>query len=154
MMAEHVDRCLGSLQDCRAVVGHVNSGIRGLPPGFALEQRMEAVLACRERDTGDRVVLTSELDEQGMQAVALAEVGEMLRVRIDEVSICSPFWPRQPGLGSCGAHFVGLNSKEIPWNYYDRPGLEVRQEHWDRHRPELYRRAGLEMGPALAVDVE
>lgn len=143
LMAEDVDRCLGQF-DAMAPAGHLNSGIRGLPPGFALEAELQEVL----RAAGDGILLRSELDEQGLQAATLGRARTMLRVRTDEVSICSPFWPRQPDLGSCGAHFVGLNSKAIPWNYYDRPGLEVRQEHWDRHRAELYRRAGLPMGPA------
>ncbi len=140
LMAEDVDRCLGQFQDA-PVVGAVNSGIRGLPPGFAL---LPALLPWL---TGK--VLRSELDEQGLQAAALQP---SLRVRTDEVTICSPFWPRNPELGSCGAHFVGLNSKNIPWNYYDEPGDLVRRRHWDRHRPELYRRAGLPLMPGLRLD--
>ena len=96
-------------------------------------------------EAGPEVVLRSELDEQGLQAAALGRGGRLLQVRTDEVTICSPFWPRHPELGTCGAHFVGLNSKVIPWNYYDRPGLEVRREHWDRHRAALYEHAGLAM---------
>ncbi len=148
LMAEDVDRCLGQF-DAVAPAGRINSGIRGLPPGFPLGTELQAVL----HGMGDKAVLRSELDEQGLQAAALGHGGPMLRVRTDEVSICSPFWPRQPELGTCGAHFVGLNSKSIPWNYYDRPGVEVRREHWDRHRAELYRRAGLEMGPGLPASV-
>lgn len=145
LMAEDVDRCLGQF-DGVAPEGKINSGIRGLPPGFGLERELRAVL-------GDGVVLRSELDEQGLQAAALGRAGTMLRVSTAEVSICSPFWPRQPELGTCGAHFVGLNSKVIPWNYYHRPGLEVRREHWDGHRAALYERAGLVMGAGLGVGV-
>jgi hypothetical protein len=67
----------------------------------------------------------------------------LLLVRTHDVSICSPFWPRSPELGRCGAHFVGLNAHHIPWNYYDRPADVWRDEHWERHWPELYRKAGL-----------
>ena len=97
-------------------------------------------------------MLRSELDEQGLQAVALGAETPCLRVSTEEVSICSPFWPRQTGLGRCGAHFVGLNSKHIPWNYYDEPGDLVRRRHWDAHRPELYARAGLPLTPPLPLN--
>lgn len=148
LMAEDVDRCLGVF-DGMAPGGRINSGIRGLPPGFALDAELRQAVAAWEQAAGERLVLRSELDEQGLQAAALGRAGRMLRVSTAEVSICSPFWPRQPELGSCGAHFVGLNSKRIPWDYYDRPGIEVRREHWDRHRAALYAKAGLEMGPVV-----
>ena len=147
LMAEDVDRCLG-IFDAMAPAGTINSGIRGLPPGFDLTGGLRSVLD----EAGPGALLRSELDEQGLQAATLGRGGAMLRVRTDEVSICSPFWPRQTEPGTCGAHFVGLNSKSIPWNYYDRPGLEVRREHWDRHRAALYERAGLEIGPGWALD--
>ncbi len=145
LLAEDVERCLGQFDDAD-VPGAVNSGIRGLPPGFALLPQIAGVLA------GRKLSLRSELDEQGLQAAALHRETSCLRVRTEEVSICSPFWPRQPGLGSCGAHFVGLNSKHIPWNYYDEPGDLVRRRHWDEHRPELYRHAGLPLTPPLPLD--
>jgi hypothetical protein len=59
------------------------------------------------------------------------------------VTICSPFHPHQAHLGTCGAHFVGLNAHELPWRYYDRPATEVRLQHWEQRRPELYRRVGI-----------
>ncbi|WP_411278385.1 hypothetical protein, partial [Falsiroseomonas sp.] len=86
----------------------------------------------------------SELDEQGLQIAALSIDGAPLVVSTEDVTICSPFWPHQPDLGRWGAHFVGLNAKHIPWNYYDRPATELRAEHWNSHRPELYARVGLE----------
>ncbi len=144
MMAEDVTRCLGQFDEDPAVPGAVNSGIRGLPPGFDLQAALTPALG--------RCLLRSELDEQGLQAAALHRAGPCLRVTTEEVTICSPFWPRQPDLGTCGAHFVGLNSKHIPWNYYDEPGDLVRRRHWDRHRPELYRRAGLALTPALPLE--
>lgn len=114
-----------------------NSGIRGTPAGFDLADALGRVLA------RSPVRLGSELDEQGLQVAALSLDGPPLVVRTEEVSICSPFWPHQPELGRCGAHFVGLNARQLPWRYYDRPATEVRIEHWERHRPELYARVGL-----------
>lgn len=115
-----------------------NSGIRGIGPSFDYEAAVADVL----RRVPAR--LSSELDEQGLQIAALSLDGPPLVVTTEEVSICSPFYPHMTGLGTCGAHFVGLNSKSIPWNYYDRPGLEVRLEHWAGHRAELYHRVGLD----------
>lgn len=146
LMAADTERCLGQFQGDARVAVAINSGIRGLPPEFDLEDALRASLLEKPG-----VVLTSELDEQGLQAAALHRDGPALVVGLDEVSICSPFWPRNPELGRCGAHFVGLNSRHIPWDYFDRPGDEVRREHFDRHRAELYWRAGLEMGPALPM---
>jgi hypothetical protein len=116
-----------------------NSGIRGTPAGFDLEGALGRVLAAAPGP------LTSELDEQGLQVAALSlEDPPPLVVRTEEVSICSPFWPHQTGLGTCGAHFVGLNARRLPWDYYGRPATEVRIEHWERLRPTLYERVGLE----------
>jgi hypothetical protein len=117
-----------------------NSGIRGTPSGFDLADAMGRVLAAGAPR------LDSELDEQGLQVAALSIDGPPLVVRTEEVTICSPFWPHQPHLGSCGAHFVGLNARHIPWNYYDRPGTAVRAEHWDGHRDQLYARLGIARG--------
>ena len=114
-----------------------NSGIRGLPPGFDLAAALGRVLAQRP------AALASELDEQGLQVAALSLDGPPVVVRTAEVTICSPFPPHQPHLGRSGAHFVGLNAREIPWRYYDRPATEVRVEHWERLRPALYARVGL-----------
>lgn len=119
-----------------------NAGIRGLPPGFDLGAALRAVL---ERHP---VPLASELDEQGLQVVAL-DLGRPAHVvSTADVSICSPFWPKTPELGRVGAHFVGLNAHALPWTYYDRPAAECVAENWARHRPELHRRVGL-MEPAL-----
>jgi hypothetical protein len=114
-----------------------NSGIRGTPPEFQLEHALARVLS--------RVParLDSELDEQGMQIAALSLARPPLCVSAREVTICSPFYPHQAHLGTCGAHFVGLNAHELPWRYYDRPATEVRIEHWEQQRPELYCRVGI-----------
>lgn len=114
-----------------------NSGIRGTPAGFDFESAIAAVLRDHPAE------LASELDEQGLQIAAMSLGSDPLVVTTREVAICSPFYPHEPELGSCGAHFVGLNARDIPWTYYDRPAIEVRLEHWQRHRPALYQRAGL-----------
>ena len=114
-----------------------NSGIRGTPAGFDLEAAIAAVLAEHPAP------LDSELDEQGLQIAAMMRGGDPLVVRTSEVSICSPFPPHQAELGRCGAHFVGLNAHDFDWDFYGRPAIDVRREHWRRHRAELYRRVGL-----------
>lgn len=151
LMAEDVDRCLGQFQQDAAVPGCINSGIRGLPPGFALVPALAHTLRAYDQAEGKPMLLCSELDEQGLQAAALHRHSPCLLVKKQEVSICSPFWPRQPELGTCGAHFVGLNSRHLPWNYYDEPGDLVRRRHWDEHRPALYAKAGLPTPPALPL---
>jgi len=114
-----------------------NTGIRGLPPHHDLAAAMVRVL--KEHP----VELRSELDEQGLQAVALDLGCPAHVVATEDVSICSPFWPHQPHLGRHGAHFVGLNAHWLPWSYYDRPASEWVAEHWNKHRPALYSRVGL-----------
>ncbi|WP_230530902.1 hypothetical protein [Microvirga roseola] len=114
-----------------------NTGIRGLPPGYDLGAALLRVL---ERHS---VPLRSELDEQGLQVVALDLDREAHVVTTDEVTICSPFWPHQPYLGRTGAHFVGLNARNLPWSYYDRPATECVLENWQQHRAEMYGRVGL-----------
>jgi hypothetical protein len=115
-----------------------NSGIRGTPPRFDLGAQLARVL----QQIPTR--LRSELDEQGMQVAAVSLDAPPFVVSTTDVTICSPFHPHQPHLGTCGAHFVGLNARELPWTYYDRPATEVRIEHWNAHVPELRRRVGLD----------
>lgn len=140
------DRCLIAA-DVRAAHGKfarytgdtpMNAGIRGLPPGFDLAGELSAVLA-----ENPEVVMDSELDEQGLQVAAVSRRKPPAVVSVDEVTICSPFWPHIPHLGRSGAHFVGLNDRDLPWKWYDRPATEVLVEHWERIRPELYARAGI-----------
>ena len=119
-----------------------NSGIRGLPPGFDLGAALAHVLARRPAR------LDSELDEQGLQVAAVSQQRSPLVVRLDEVTVCSPFHPHLAELGRCGAHFVGLNLRHIPWSYYQRPADEWQAEHCSRHRPALYRAVGLEPPPS------
>jgi hypothetical protein len=56
------------------------------------------------------------------------------------VTICSPFWPHRDSLGRCGAHFVGLNARDLPWSYDGRPASDVTRENWERLAPEIYAR--------------
>ena len=136
VLEEDVKRCLGQFEDLCGPEAY-NTGIRGLPPGFDLGAALQKVLALRP------VELRSELDEQGLQAAALFLRKPPLLVSLHEVTICSPFWPHRPHLGPCGAHFVGLNARELPWSYYDRPAVECVAENWRRHHDELHRRVGL-----------
>jgi hypothetical protein len=120
-----------------------NSGIRGIGPDFDFEAALKAVLRRKP------VLLESELDEQGLQIAALSLHKPPLVVGLEEVTICSPFYPHLPHLGRCGAHFVGINVRNIPWSYYGQPATELRLKHWRDNRPELYRRVGLEAEAAL-----
>lgn len=115
-----------------------NSGIRGTPPGFDFEGELMQVLL----ESGVR--LRSELDEQGLQVAAASRRCPPIVTSVAEVSITSPFQPHLPGLGRHGAHFVGLNEQALPWEYLGRPGVHWLEEHWHGHRPELYRRVGIE----------
>jgi hypothetical protein len=141
VIAEDVRPCFGQFAP---VLGPEprNSGIRGIPPGFDLEAMLRVVL------DDYPVTLTTELDEQGLQVAALARAGDPRVVRVSEVTICSPFPPHIPGVGTCGVHCVGLNSKHLPWSYEGRPAVEHIREHWRKLRPGIYDRVGapLEVG--------
>lgn len=141
MIAEDVERCLGSFESL-CPPGAFNAGIRGLSPGADIGHALQSVLREVGQLTGGKR-LVEEIEEQGLQAAALCRCDPLYFVRTDEVSICSPFWPRCPELGTCGAHFVGMNAHHIPWNYYDRPADTWLDDHWRRHRPELYGRAAI-----------
>lgn len=113
-----------------------NSGIRGLPPGFDLEAALEHMLRAHP------VQLVSELDEQGLQVAALSRCGAPAVVPVSDVAICSPFPPHAPGLGRCGAHFVGLNVAR-PRPYCDAATLARIAAHWDGLRAEVERLCGV-----------
>jgi hypothetical protein len=123
VIAADVTLALGKFAD---LCGHapLNSGIRGIAPAFDFEAALKAVLHQKA------VLLESELDEQGLQAAALSWERAPLVVSVEDVSICSPFYPHHPELGRCGAHFIGLNPLSLPWTYYDRPADDVRLAHW------------------------
>lgn len=142
LFAEDVERCFGSFDELCLPMA-MNAGIRGLPPGVDVGEALTAVLEEMNRRAGGRFCMKDEIDEQGLQAAAMSRLKPLHLVRTAEVSLCSPFWPRMPELGPCGAHFVGMNAAHIPWDYYDRPADEWLEEHWLRHRPALYEKAGL-----------
>ena len=171
LFAEDVDRALG-LFDPLCPPGNFNAGIRGLAPGVDLAPALAAALADAAQlqglSLGAAPVLQGEIEEQGLQAAAMfrlkvpaptsAAVSSsttvpLFWVRNTEVTLCSPFWPRNPELGPCGAHFIGMNAAHIPWNYYDRPADDWLHEHWMRHRPTLYARAGLALPSSHLDDV-
>jgi len=103
-----------------------------------LGEALGAVLAVAEREarlrTGLPLDLSGEIEEQGLQAAAILRCAPLHLVRLAEVNLSSPFWPKTPAFGSCGAHFVGMNARHIPWNYFDRPADEWLAEHWERAR--------------------
>jgi ribosomal protein S18 acetylase RimI-like enzyme len=145
LLAEDVKRCYGQF-DALCPPQPCNAGIRGMPPGFDLEAALRGAIARQADNTRGGVSYRSELDEQGLQTVALSLASPLRLVQLDEVSVCSPFPPHLPELGRCGAHFVGLNARHIPWDYHDRPADTWMGEHWQRHRPQLFRHTGT---PAL-----
>jgi hypothetical protein len=109
----------------------LNTGIRGLPPNFDFEGRLRAVWTRRP------VRLESELDEQGLQVAAIVREDPLI-VSLADVTICSPFPPHLAHLGRHGAHFVGLNTKRLPFPIFaGRASEQVRAEHFDAHLPRL-----------------
>ncbi len=158
LFAEDVDRCFGAfdpqLDTALTTLGvrGLNAGIRGLPPGVDLGQALTLALTQADADSrrliGKPLDLSGEIEEQGLQAAAVACLpdlhgGTLHLVRLAEVNLSSPFWPKTPNFGTCGAHFIGMNARHIPWNYYDRPADDWLADHWAASRPELYDRAGL-----------
>jgi hypothetical protein len=135
LLAEDDRTCLGQFADLCGPEPR-NSGIRGVKPGLDLEAALRAVLAARP------VRLCSELDAQGLQVAALSRRGRLRAVSAEDVTICSPFPPHVPRLGRCGAHFVGLNARHLPWQLDGRPAEVYVQESWRRHRTEIQRRVG------------
>jgi hypothetical protein len=113
-----------------------NTGLRGLPPHYDLGAALERVLEQHERP------LQSELDEQGLQVVAMELDRPVRIVPTEDVTVCSPIWPHQPWLGRAGAHFVGINAKSLPFDYYGRPARDVVADNWARFRPEIEARVG------------
>lgn len=114
-----------------------NAGIRGLPPGFDLGPVLKRILAAHPD-----VRVVSELDEQGLQVAALSKPAPPLVVSIEEVAICSPFPPHGQRLGTCGAHFVGLNMKhERP--SCDRSALDRIAGNWDEIKAEIGEAVGM-----------
>jgi hypothetical protein len=136
VLAEDVRACFGRFAGLCGT-RPLNTGIRGVPPGFSLDDALANVLATQPG------ALTSELDEQGLQCAAVLRSGPCAVVALDEVTICSPFPPHLAHLGSAGAHFVGLNTRVLGFQSGGRPAEHVRAEHWDGHLAEIERRVGL-----------
>jgi hypothetical protein len=132
LIAEDARRCLGRFSGACGPEPR-NSGIRGLPPGYDYESALREVLV------SSRVVLDSELDEQGLQVATLERAGSPFVVTVGEVPICSPFWPHSGELGTCGAHFVGLNAEELPWKYDGRPASELTRDNFRRLQSRIER---------------
>ena len=158
MLAEDADRCFGAFDaQCSTALTNLgvrglNAGIRGLPPSVDLGQALTLALTEADADsrrlTGKPLDLSGEIEEQGLQAAAMARLPELLGgtlhvVQLAEVNLSSPFWPKTPNFGTCGAHFIGMNARHIPWDYYDRPADNWLADHWAQSRPELYDRAGI-----------
>jgi hypothetical protein len=141
LMAEDVRTCFGRFAaQCGSEPR--NAGIRGMPPGFDFAAALRAVL---EEEPGP---IESELDEQGLQTAALARAGTMHVVTLDDVSICSPFPPHLPLPGRCGAHFVGLNARRLPWSHEGLPATHHIRAHWLRLRGLVYERVGIRRAEA------
>lgn len=136
VLGEDVRACFGKFAELCGT-RPLNSGVRGLPPGFDVEAALSAVLAKRPG------ILASELDEQGLQIAALLAAGPTAVVDLEDVTICSPFPPHLPHLGRAGAHFVGLNTRRLGFSFLGRDAELVRAEHWDAHAAEVGRRVGL-----------
>lgn len=135
VIAADVTPALGKFQELCGPIAR-NSGIRGFPPGWDFGHALREVLS------ENPVLLESELDEQGLAIAALSRDGEPLVVNVNEVTICSPFAPHRPYLGTCGAHFVGLNARQLPWQLDGRPATDYLKEHWERHRGAVRERIG------------
>ena len=127
VFAEDVKTCFGKFAGLCGPEPR-NSGIRGLPPGFDFERSLKIVLQ------ENPVKLTSELDEQGLQCAAVSLKTQPFTVTVKEVTICSPFAPHMNYLGTCGAHFVGLNARQLPWAFEGHSASELTRGNWSRHR--------------------
>lgn len=111
-----------------------NSGLRGLPPGFDLETRLRRML---ERVSEP---LDSKHDERGLQVAALQWQSDCRVVEVGEVAICSPFPDHRQEPGTCGAHFVGLNAWDLPWQWRGRPASHWTREFWKQQHPAVHER--------------
>jgi hypothetical protein len=131
LIAEDVRACYGQFAHLCPPEPR-NSGMVGLPPFFGMETHVRGML---ER-TGVR--LSAETDEQGLQ-VALVTSRRHRVVSLREVSISGYFRPHMLELGSCGAHFVGVNVRDNEpargfW-YGCRPEVERRLRQASRAKP-------------------
>jgi hypothetical protein len=136
LIAEDVRACFGRFADACGPAPR-NAGIRGLPPRFDLERAMLDVLrTCPAQ-------LSVEGDEQGLQVAAVSRARPPEVVPLTDVTICSPFPPHLRELGRCGAHFCGLNARDLGWDLEGRPASAHVRQHWRALESELYARVGL-----------
>ena len=135
VIAEDVALCFGRFAPLCGTAPR-NTGIRGVPPGFDLEHALKEVLAACPAQ------IVSELDEQGLQVAALSRVAAPLVVSLDDVSICSPQPPHLQRLGTCGAHFVGINVKGTR-PYCDSAALDRIARNWGVWKDDVYAAVGL-----------
>jgi hypothetical protein len=135
LIAEDVKACFGQFAPWCPPVPR-NSGVRGYPPRFDAEARFHALL----RSAGKK--LCSETDEQGL-AVALACSEKHVVVPLREVSVSGYFRPHLLELGTCGAHFVGINCKGGRGVWDGRPIEEFIHHYWDGKRAAVRRNLGL-----------
>jgi hypothetical protein len=132
LIAEDVKACYGQFTSLCPRLPR-NSGICGFPPGYDAEKKLRSLLI----DTGAK--LSSETDEQGLQvAVICAEKHRV--IPLQDVSISGYFRPHLLELGSCGAHFVGVNVKRVGWTWKGRPGEQYLHAYWDSRKPALHER--------------
>ncbi len=105
-----------------------DSGVTGFPPGWDIERRLRELLH------GTR--MTSECDEQGLQVAMITSEPHRL-VTLEEVSISGYFRPHLLELGSCGAHFVGVNPKRSASTWQGRSIEQYAHEFWNGMRPQV-----------------
>jgi hypothetical protein len=129
LIAEDVRCCYGQFAThCPSEAR--NSGITGIPAEWDYQQKL--------RDRLQGVRLTSEADEQGLQTAVLTAARHKV-VPLSEVSISGYFRPHMLELGSCGAHFVGVNVKRTATTWNERPCEVYIYEYWDYRKSEVER---------------
>jgi hypothetical protein len=72
-------------------------------------------------------VLAKQDDGQGLQ-VAMVSASPHHVVPLTKVSVSGYFRPHLLELGSCDAHFVGVNSHTLPWAWNGKSGEEYVRE--------------------------
>jgi len=129
LIAEDVRSCYGNFAPW-CVTEPRNSGIRGTPAGFPIEEKLQKMLARSQRS------IRSETDEQGLQVSMITREKHRV-VSLEEVSICGYFRPHQLRLGSCGAHFVGVNARKLPFEWNGLSGETYVHDFWDSMKPQV-----------------
>jgi hypothetical protein len=141
VLAEDVQSCYGQFAaECPR--RPLNAGLRALPPRFDPGPPLREALARRQRDVSTPLAFTCEPDEEGLQAAALSLAGPLHAVPLEEVTVCSPFPPHLPHLGSCGAHFIGLSARTPDGESGGNRADTSMAEHWKRHAGDLRARTG------------